>query len=97
MRIRDDMAREAIQVACYSGHSYAQEPRAFTWQGRQQVVAVVERAWRTPSGPCFRVQTEDGARFELVYDEGADRWLADEISDTRRELRDLDKEVKPNA
>ena len=91
------MAREVVQVACYSGHSYAQEPRAFTWQGRRQVVAVVERAWRRPSGPCFRVQTEDGTRFELAYDEGADRWLVDRISDTRRGLRDLDKEVKPNA
>ena len=29
-----------LQVECYSGHTYAQEPRAFVWQGR-----------RLPGGP----------------------------------------------
>jgi len=68
------MASEPVQVACYSGHSYAQEPRAFTRQGERHIVAAVERTWRTPSGPHFRVRTDDGSRFELAYDELADEW-----------------------
>jgi len=63
-----------LTVECYSGHTYAQEPRAFVWQGRRHVVQKVERAWRTPEGPHFRIVTEGGARYELVYREQADTW-----------------------
>lgn len=75
------MAGEPVAVECYSGHSYAQEPRAFTWQGQRRVVAAVERAWRTPFGPHFRVRAEDGARFELAYDEQSDEWKLNLTSD----------------
>ena len=66
-------------VECYSGHTYAQEPRAFVWQGRRHVVRKVERAWRTPEGPHFRVITdvENGEwrmECELAYNEQADTW-----------------------
>jgi hypothetical protein len=44
------------KVECYSGYTYAQEPRAFEWDGvRYEVVRVVKR-WRTPTGPIFRVE-----------------------------------------
>ena len=64
-----------VQVECYSGHRYAQEPRSFAWQGRRYQVAHVEQRWQAPEGPAFRVRTESGERFELWYDEAADRWL----------------------
>lgn len=86
------MAPKPVSVECYSGHSYAQEPRAFTLRGERHVVAAVERTWRTPSGPHFRVRTQDDARFELAYDEQADRWRVNMIRHSR-----LDKEVNPNA
>jgi hypothetical protein len=86
------MASEVVQVECYSGHSYAQEPRAFTWQGQRRVIIAVERAWRAPSGPCFRVRTEDGARFELAYDEQADKWRLDVVNGGPRGTGHLDKE-----
>ncbi len=73
------MASEPVRVECYSGHSYAQEPRVFTWRGERHLVAAVERAWRTPSGPHFRVRTQDGARFELAYDEQTDEWELNRI------------------
>ncbi len=73
------MPHEPVQVTCYSGHSYAQEPRAFTWRGKRRVVATTERTWRTPTGPHFRVKTPDGARFELAYNESADKWLLNTI------------------
>jgi hypothetical protein len=68
------MSEEPARVECYSGHTYAQEPRAFVWQGQRYIVRTVEWAWRTPQGPCFRVRTEDDGRFELIYKEADERW-----------------------
>ena len=45
-----------IRVECYSGHTYAQEPRAFEWEGLRYQVGRVVKRWRTPAGPCFRVE-----------------------------------------
>lgn len=63
-------------VECYSGYTYAQEPRAFVWQGERYVVQAVERAWRTPEGPHFLVRTKEGDFFELAYEEAEDVWEA---------------------
>ena len=63
-----------LMVECYSGHTYAQEPRAFVWHGERHIVQKVEWTWRTPEGPGFRVRTEDGSLFELAYDEQTDEW-----------------------
>lgn len=63
-----------FQVECYSGHTYAQEPRAFVWQGRRLEVEAVETRWRTPEGPVFRVRVQSGEGFELRYHETEDRW-----------------------
>ena len=65
-----------LTVECYSGHTYAQEPRAFVWRGQRHVVQAVERAWRGPEGPHFLVRTEEGGSFELAYDEAEDMWSA---------------------
>ncbi len=67
---------EPCQVECYSGYTYAQEPRSFVWRGQRHVVQTVERAWRTPKGLRFRVRTEDGSLYELDYDQRADEWVA---------------------
>ncbi len=61
-------------VECYSGYTYAQEPRAFVWQGARLIVEAVERSGRRPSGPFFQVRVADGRRFRLSYDEAADAW-----------------------
>jgi hypothetical protein len=64
----------SARVECYSGHTYPQEPRAVVWRGRRFPVARVERRWRTPEGPAFSVETEQGAHFDLHYDELEHRW-----------------------
>ncbi|UCC89136.1 MAG: hypothetical protein JSV81_07470 [Anaerolineales bacterium] len=46
----------SVQVECYSSHTYAQEPRAFTWHGERYEVKRIIKRWRTPEGPSFRVQ-----------------------------------------
>lgn len=65
---------ERDRVECYSGYTYAQEPRAVVWQGRRLEVGRIEQRWRTPQGPAFRVVVVSGAEFELFYSENVDRW-----------------------
>jgi len=61
-------------VECYAGTRYPERPRAFLWEGERVAVEEVERQWRTPAGPAFRVRSADGRRFTLAYDEAADVW-----------------------
>ena len=82
----------SAQVECYSGYTYAQEPRAFLWGGKRLAVQAVEKAWRTPAGPCFRILTEGKGRFELCYDEARDEWqifpLKDIIEKDKKETNE---------
>jgi hypothetical protein len=80
---------QAGHVECYSGHTYAGEPRALVWQGVRRLVTCVEERWRTPRGPAFRARTEDGILFELHYREMDDRWA---IRPVENQLED--KEVQ---
>jgi hypothetical protein len=72
----------SVQVECYSGHTYAQEPRVLLWQGeRYQVERIIHR-WRTPQGPGFRVEicgisdsdSQPSKIVELAYLEREDEW-----------------------
>ena len=63
-----------LQVECYSGHTYAQDPRAFVWQGQRVEVEAIEACWRTPDGPVFRVRAQSEEVLELRYHETEDRW-----------------------
>ena len=76
------------QVECYSGHTYAQEPRRFLFGNERLAITEVRRRWREPTGPCFEVLASDGARYILAYDETRDFWsaLAQELT-----LGDLDR------
>ncbi len=62
------------QVECYSGHTYAEEPRALIHESSRYDVVEVERRWRTPRGPCFQVRAATGERFLLAYDTATDSW-----------------------
>lgn len=72
-------------VECYSGHTYAQEPRALIWQGHRDPVIRLEKRWRTPEGPAFCVGTASGNRFELQYHELEDRWVIRTLPEIDRE------------
>jgi len=68
-----------LKVSCYSGHTYAERPDSFVWEGAEHRVEEVEKEWQEPGGRRFLVRTEGGRRFELGYNEGQDRWSAREI------------------
>ena len=67
-------------VHCYSGHTYAQEPQSFEWQGQHHHVAhvvSVRRVLDESSGTVvteFAVETEGGQRFRLGYNDVDDTW-----------------------
>jgi len=67
------------KVKCYSGRIYAEEPRAFVWQGKELNIESIENAWQEPSQRFFRLVTEDSRLFELCYNEADDRWSAVEL------------------
>lgn len=69
MNTSDDAA-----VECYSGHTYAQEPRAFVFDNERRTVTRVCKRWREPAGPRFKVLADDTATYVLAYDEAAGRW-----------------------
>ena len=62
------------QVECHSGYRYAEKPRAFIWQGERLLVEQILQAWRSPSGPRFKILTRGQQVFELAYDEHTGRW-----------------------
>ncbi len=63
-----------IYVECYSGYTYAQEPRSFVVDEKRKTITDVRRRWREPRGPCFEVLADDGNVYLLKYDETADVW-----------------------
>ncbi len=69
-------------VECYSGHTYAQEPRFVVWQGQRHRVSKVSERWHTPGGPAFEVQTESGLAFKLAYNEHQDLWTITTVPTT---------------
>lgn len=61
-------------VECYSGASYGERPRAFTWEGERLGVAEVIDRWKAPGEAGFRVRSADGRLFTLVYRPERDNW-----------------------
>jgi len=74
-------------VECYAGGRYPERPRALLWEGERVAVEEVERQWRTPAGPAFRVRAADGRRFVLAYDEAAGAWEVQPVQSIREEAK----------
>jgi len=68
-----------LKVTCYSGHTYAERPQSFLWQGREYNVKQIEKAWQEPGERLFKVTTGEGKSFELCYNEAADQWSGIEL------------------
>ena len=68
-----------LTVDCYSGHTYAERPVSFLWQGIEYEVAEIERAWQEPGEKYFQVRTKDNKLFNLCYNETEDHWSLIEL------------------
>lgn len=68
-----------LEVRCYSGHTYAERPESFRWQGVEYRVREIEKAWQEPGKRCFQVRVGDNKRFMLCYNEAEGRWSLTEL------------------
>ena len=68
-----------IEVRCYSGHTYAERPESFRWQGVDYKITGIERTWQEPGEKYFRVRVGDNKLFRLCYNESSGRWSITEL------------------
>jgi hypothetical protein len=64
-------------VECHSEFEYPEKPVVLTWQGQHFQIQAILSQWRTPQGKGFRVQTDNGQTFIILYDIAADMWHID--------------------
>ena len=69
-----------LEVNCYSGHTYAERPESFVWEGVKYEVEEIERAWQEPGERYFQVKTRDNKLFQLCYNETEDQWSLTELA-----------------
>lgn len=69
-----------VEVKCYSGYTYAQQPRSFLWLGKEYEVSFIQKEWQEPSKRFFQIRTQDERLFELCYNENQDQWLVTELA-----------------
>jgi len=75
------MRFERITVSCREEYRAQQEPRAFRWRGEEYVIRSIVDRWyegqvsrqRVPQR-YYRVETDQGRRFILRYNELFDAW-----------------------
>ena len=73
------METNNLKVNCYSGHTYAERPRSFLWQGMEYEVEEIEKEWLEPGKRYFRVRTGDNKLFQLCYNETEQQWSLIEL------------------
>ena len=73
------MGLDNLKVNCYSGHTYAERPKSFEWEGREYEVEEIERAWQEPGERYFQVRTKDNKLFKLCYNEPQNQWSLIEL------------------
>jgi len=68
-----------LQVNCYSGHTYAERPMSFQWQGEEYQIEEVEKEWLEPDERHFHVRTRDNKLFQLCYNKTKKEWSLTEV------------------
>ncbi|MFC1949310.1 hypothetical protein ACFLW0_03965 [Chloroflexota bacterium] len=68
-----------LKVNCYSGHTYAERPVSFRWQGMEYEVQKISEEWHEPGEKFFQVRTGDNKLFQLCYNEEDQRWSLTEL------------------
>jgi len=72
-------SHKRLNVRCYSGHTYAQEPRSFTWEGVEYAVEEIVKTWQEPGERHFLVRTGGNKSFRICYNEANTRWSLTEV------------------
>ena len=79
MADRKGIGMNNVKVTCYSGHTYAERPQSFQWEGRYCEVEEIERAWLEPGKRYFQIRSRDNKMFSLGYDEIEMQWSVVEL------------------
>ena len=82
------MELDKLKVNCYSGHTYAERPTSFRWQGVEYEVKEIEKEWLEPGKRYFRVRTGDNKLFQLCYNETDKQWSIIELVGVKNAKRD---------
>ena len=70
---------DKLKVNCYSGHTYAERPESFQWQGIEYEVEEIERVRQEPGEKHFQVRTKDNKLINLCYNEIEKEWSLIEL------------------
>ena len=63
-----------LEVKCYSGHTYAERPKSFIYNGIEYEVEKIEKSWLEPGERHFKVRIAGNKTFHLCYNEGQNQW-----------------------
>jgi hypothetical protein len=69
-----------LTVRCYSGHTYAERPQSFCWEGKEYEVTAIEKDWQEPGKKCFQVRTRDSKLCQLCYNDMENTWSIIELT-----------------
>jgi hypothetical protein len=67
-------------VSCYSGHTYAERPVSFLWEGVEYQLEEIEKEWLEPGEKHFQVRTKCHQRCRLCYNETTKQWSLIELA-----------------
>jgi hypothetical protein len=70
------MGDQVVEVACYSGASYAERPEAVIWRGQRLSIARILKDQITPTGKSFNVILDNGWSIRLQYLNQQTQWIA---------------------
>jgi len=70
---------ENTKVNCYSGHTYADRPESFLWEGIEYKVEEIEKSWQEPGEKHFLIRIKNSKMFKLCYNETQQQWTATEL------------------
>jgi hypothetical protein len=75
------MGDQVVEVACYSGSSYAERPQKLFWQGNEFQITRWLRSQQIPAGRSFDVILENGWTIQLKYLYNENHWIASSLPD----------------
>jgi len=73
------LERNNLKVNCYSGHTYAERPKSFLWEGIEYEIEEIGKSWQEPGKRYFKVHTTDNRIFQLCYSGTEKQWSLIEL------------------
>jgi len=72
------MCWTSAKVSCLAGSRANERPISFFLDAREIRVRTILKTWREPGRLFFKIESEEGCLYVLLYDEYPDLWQAKE-------------------